>query len=248
MRKATILWIALVLFFTAAPALADYDELIKNIDRAWNERTGDTQGMQEAVKWAEQAYGEKPGFEAAWRAARACFWICDRTTNEATDLKWGKRGYEWGEKAITADPGRVEGHYFYAICLGEYGKGMSIVKALAKGLGGKYEKACEKAIAINPSYDEGGPERAYGRYWFKLPWPKYNAEKAEKHLLNAKKLAPQDARSFFYLAEIYQKEKKTDKLTAILDGLDAMNGTAGDEWETRYYKKMGKQIRESRGN
>ncbi len=241
-HKVVLLVLAILILF-GQNAFADYDTLITKIDKAWVTREGDTRSMKDALAWAEQAYGEKPGFDAAWRAARACFWICDRTTNRDTDLNYGKRGVEWAEKAIKAGPNRVEGHYYYTVCLGEYGKGMSIVTALAKGLGSKFEKACAKAISIEAGYDHGSPHRALGRYWYSLPWPKYSFEKSETAYLTTMKLAPKAARTYVYLAELYIKEKKFDKAREILtklEGLDA--GYSDSPFEYKFYKKVGNDL------
>lgn len=239
MNKRVLIIVSALLILFCQSAFADYDELISKIDKAWLNRGGDSRPMKDALQWAEQAYGEKPGFDAAWRASRACFWICDRTHNSEIDLKWGKRGVEWAEKAIAANPNAVEGHYYYTVCLGEYGKGMSIVTALAKGLGGKFEAACNKAISINASYDHGSPHRALGRYWYSLPWPKYSFEKSEKALLTSMKLAPKAARSYFYLAELYIKEKEYDKARETIAKLDSIDsGYADSVFEHKFFKNM----------
>lgn len=243
--KKVILAIIISVFLTTAFAWAeDYDHLIDKIDRVWVERTDNSAPMKDSLKLAEQAYGIKPGFDAAWRAARACFWICDRSENEKVDLEYGKRGYEWGQKAITANPGAVEGHYYYTICLGEYGKGLSIVTALAKGLGGKYEVEGDKAISINGAYEHGGPYRAMGRYFYTLPWPKYNFKKSEKYYLDGIKAAPEAARAYFYLAELYVKEKDYEKAKQALAKLNDVKDLADGSWEQKYYKRLGKDLLE----
>jgi len=249
MRTTSGILAILFLLVSFGPAAADYDQLIQKVDREWKERTGDTGRMKDALIWAEQAYGEKPGFDAAWRAARACFWLCDRTEDRKTDLEYGQRGYKWAEKAIKANPDAVQGHYYYTICLGEYGKGLSMVKALAKGLGSKYEKAGKKAISIDGSYDRAGPCRALGRYYAVLPWPKYNFEKAEKNLLKALELAPKQARTYYYLAELYEREKQYDKAKAILKKLMELETTYPDSnFDLKYFKKIGKDLYEQLEN
>lgn len=244
--KATVIWILVfVLLAAGQTALADYDQLIRKIDAAWNQRSGNTADMNDALAWAEQAYGEKPGFEPAWRAARASFWICDRTDDKDTDVKYGLRGMEWANRAIKANPDAVQGHYFYTICLGEYGKGLSIVTALAKGLGPKFEKANKKAIAIDGGYDNAGPYRALGRYYFKLPWPRYSAEKALENFNTALKIAPKQARTYVYIAEMYIKEKQYDKARQTLEQLAGIeSGYSDAAFDHKYYTQVGKDLSE----
>ncbi len=241
-RIALILTICL-LVAVAAQAQEDYDILITRVDQAWEDRGANTSPMKEALKKAEQAYGIKPGFDAAWRAARTCFWICDRTDNEKTDLEYGKRGVEWAEKAIKYKPDSVEAYYYYTLCIGEYGKGMSIVTALAKGLGGDFEKGAKKAIALDASYEKGAPDRAFGRYYFKLPWPKYSAKKAEAHFKKSLAIAPKHARTLAYLAELYIKEKQYDKAKETLNFLLNLKAGYPDQaFDHKYYQGIGKDL------
>jgi tetratricopeptide (TPR) repeat protein len=245
MKTFRLLVCVLTILIFATTAWADYDQLIKQIDDTWFNRNADTRPMKDALKMAEQAYGENPGYEAAYRAALACFWICDRTEDRKVDLEFGKRGVEWAEKAIAADPTRVEGHFTYMVNLGEYGKGMSIVTALAKGLGGKFEASAKKTISLNPNYDHGSPFRAYGRYWFKLPWPKYSAKKAEANYMASLRIAPRASRSHFYLAELYIKEKQYDKARSVLRDQQALkSGYKDAAFEHMYFMKLGKDLLE----
>jgi len=237
MKRVFFAALSLVFVFAFA-SLTAADETTENLDELWKTRTGNTAPMIEALDVAEAAYANGADFEIAWRAARACFWICDRTEARATDAKYGTLGYEWAQKAIDLKPGRVEGHYYYTLCIGEYGKGISIPKAMAKGVGPKFEKAGKKALAISGKFDHGGIYRAWGRYYHKLPWPLYSFKKSEKYLLDGLKLFPKGPRSAFYLAELYVKEKKYDKAREVLNNLQAMEGYPNLQWETKWYKKQ----------
>lgn len=246
MRRAVIIVMIGCLLGIGTNVFADYDDLILKIDRAWNNRSADVSEMKNALSWSEQAYGEKPGFEAAYRAARACFWICDRSSDKAVDKEYGKRGSEWAEKAIEYKPEAVEGHYYYTVCVGEYGKGIGILRALGKGIGGKYERHCKKAIAINAGYDHGSPLRALGRYFYKLPRGVYSFKKSEKYLLQSLKKAPKHARTLAYLADLYIKEKTYDTAKEMLKKLDALDSGYSDaQFDHKYYKSYGKDLTES---
>jgi tetratricopeptide (TPR) repeat protein len=237
MKRAFLTAIVLIFVFAlAAPSAAD--EVTQKLDELWKTRTGNTAPMIEALALAETAYAKGANFEIAWRAARACFWICDRTEAGATDVKYGALGYEWAQKAIDLKPGRVEGHYYYTLCIGEYGKGISIPKALTKGVGPKFEKSGKKALAINGKFDHGGIYRAWGRYYYQIPWPMYSFKKSEKYFLDGLKLFPKGPRGAYYLAELYVKEKKYDKAREVLNNLQTMEGYPDLQWETKYYKKQ----------
>jgi tetratricopeptide (TPR) repeat protein len=57
-----------------------------------------------------------------------------------------------GEKMHAAAPDLANGWYFYAQALGRYAQGISVVKALADGLGGKVQSALERALKLEPKH------------------------------------------------------------------------------------------------
>lgn len=246
MRNAAAIITVWCFLAVGANVFADYEDLIHKTDRAWNTRSADVSEMKNALSWAEQAYGEKPGIEAAYKAARACFWICDRSSDKKVDKEYGKRGVEWAEKAIQYNPDAVEGHYYYTVCVGEYGKGIGILRALGKGIGGKYEKHCKKAISINAGYDRGAPLRALGRYFYKLPRGVYSFKKSEKYLLQSLQKAPKHARTLAYLADLYIKEKNYETAREMLSKLESLDtGYQDSLFDHRYYKAYGKDLLET---
>lgn len=57
-----------------------------------------------------------------------------------------------GEAAIKAKPKDPNAHYFYALAAGRYSQEISVVKALAQGLGGKVKEALAQAIKLQPKH------------------------------------------------------------------------------------------------
>jgi tetratricopeptide (TPR) repeat protein len=76
---------------------------------------------------------------------------------------------------------------------------------LAKGLGSKYEEHIEKALEIDRNYDNAGPLRAIGRYWYQVPWPKRDLKKSMHYLKEGVVSASINVRGHVYLAESYLK-------------------------------------------
>ena len=50
------------------------------------------------------------------------------------------------------EPENANAWYWQAYALGRYGQGISVAKALAQGLGGKFRNALEKAMALSPQH------------------------------------------------------------------------------------------------
>ncbi len=56
------------------------------------------------------------------------------------------------EALQASDPGNANAWYYQAYALGRYSQGISVVKALAEGLGGKVRDCLQKAIELQPSH------------------------------------------------------------------------------------------------
>ena len=77
------------------------------------------------------------------------------------------------------NPSRVEGWFYASAGVGMYSLGISIVTALLDGMESKYIDRLKKAQAADPTYYDHGADVSWGRYWYELPWPKYDGEKSE---------------------------------------------------------------------
>ena len=72
------------------------------------------------------------------------------------------------EAAALADARRRESpkdanaHYLYAFALGRYSQGISVVKALAQGFGGKIKEALQTALKLDAKHADA--HTAYGAY------------------------------------------------------------------------------------
>ena len=53
-----------------------------------------------------------------------------------------------------AQPKNVNGHYFQAYALGRYSQGLSVLKALTDGLGGRIKSALEATLRLDPKHAE----------------------------------------------------------------------------------------------
>lgn len=186
-------------------------------DSAWKSRQKkgyDVKSFNAAEKALKAGADE---FEAQWRIARAAFWVAEWTGSEDEKEKYGLKGWKAGNRAAELKPGRVEGWFWGVVSLGQYSIAVGILKAFFKGLAGDFQEMAEKAIKLDRSYSYGGPSRAYGRYWFKLPAIKRDLERSEKLLLESIKIYPKKLRTHFYLAETYLLDDERDKAKKSLE-------------------------------
>ena len=105
------------------------------------------------------------------------------------------------EELQQAQPKNVNAHYFQGYALGRYSQGISVLKALSQGLGGKIKAALEAALKLEPRHAEA--HSALGAYHAevvekvgglvgKLTYG-VSEDLAVKHFQSALKLAPDSA-------------------------------------------------------
>jgi tetratricopeptide (TPR) repeat protein len=191
-------------------------ELMKQGDSAYRKRYSEKVAWEAIYFYREVLKLDANNFEANWKLARSFYSLSDTIASTKRKKELGAEGVKYGEAAAKLQPGRVEGWFYGVICLGEYSMGIGLLTALKQGIEGKFRSMLDKAMAINPGFDYAGPPRAYGRFYFKLPWPKRDYKKAEQYLLDSRRRSPTKVRSYFYLAELYEADgRKADALAQL---------------------------------
>jgi tetratricopeptide (TPR) repeat protein len=126
-------------------------------------------------------------------------------------LGLGVTARKYADKAVEINPEGVEGQYYNSMGIATYAFGKSIVKALLEGLGTKYQEHLDKAISVNKDYQDGILYTAYGRYWYKLPWPKKSLKKSLASLITAEKYNPENMMALDYLGDTLFAEGKKEE-------------------------------------
>ncbi len=106
------------------------------------------------------------------------------------------------QRAILQDPHSGVAYFYKGLCLGRLGE--------LKGIWGSLKiitpvrENMEAAAKIDPAIDHGGPHRALGRLYFKLPGILGgDLKKSIDHLLKAVDYGPQYWENHYFLAESY---------------------------------------------
>lgn len=182
-------------------------------------------------------------YRANWMAAKACRKYGNEVKkSEASDWKesckhYGKQGMAYAEKAIELDPGKPDGHYWYAMNVGIYTDAVSILTALKEGLKGKTQTSLESAYKMNRNYDKAGVIAALGRFWQVLPWiAGQNKEKSKEYYREFQKSKytriPGAAEFNVYFAELLMKNNETKEEARTLL-MDVPKLTKGKYWNKR---------------
>lgn len=201
-------------------------------------------GYKKAVELSLKGVQAQPqGFEANWVASKAFRLYGDECKKQNVSgwkgicAEYGEKAMGYAEKARTIDPKRVEGYFWYGCAVGTYADGVSIVTAIRKGLKNKTQTAFETSYKMDRSYEDFGPVKALGRFWFVLPWGMRDWDKSRALLEEFNKAFPNDAEGQLYLGEVYDSLKEKDKAKAVLT-----KAAAATAPKDRYYADQAKAL------
>jgi tetratricopeptide (TPR) repeat protein len=217
--------------------------LLAQVDHEWPRRD-DPRAIDEIRSQLEQAEKLAPDdYGVLWRLAQLYFWLSDDPSlSDGERSQIGKRSWDYGDRATVANPKGVEGWYFAAVGMGNYSLGIGILKALAQGIEGKFRARLSNAEGIDPSYFSGGIFTAWGRYYFKLPWPKYDGRKSEQMLRKALRVNPDNVRARVFLAELYEKEGHPREARELLQETIAHQPGSYDPPEERRAQRLAREV------
>jgi tetratricopeptide (TPR) repeat protein len=183
-------------------------------------------------------------YEGAWKAARSYRYYADESKKKNTQnwkavcKEYGKLGMKYGEKAIALNQNGVEGNAWYGFSVASYSDSVSVLTALREGLKGKTQDSFEKAYKVNKLYNDGGPIKALGRFWFVLPWPLQDKKLSLQYLREFQKLFPNDLEGQVYMAETLMKTGSKDEAKTLLQKASASNEKYYADWAKRLLADM----------
>ena len=201
-----------------APVARAPSALLAELDALYEKR--DEPGAMEAMgtRLEEAAKAWPADYGVLWRLSRHYFWLADDPRlGGKQKSSFGKLGWAWGDRATAADPERVEGWHHAAAGVGSYALGIGVFAALRQGIEGKFKERLSRAERIDPDYQTGAIQTAWGRFWYELPWPKYSARRSRKALEDALRKNPDNVRARVYLADLEAKEGEPGKARAQLE-------------------------------
>ena len=229
----------------AAPAAGgggSVSALLAEADRLYAKRDDPAALAELKASLAHAEQVAPKDYEVLWRQARLNFWLADDPKLKSEEKsKLGKIAWDYGDRASAATPSRVEGWHYAAAGVGNYALGIGVLTALRQGIEGKFRERISKAEAIDPKFENGGIQTAWGRFWYELPWPKYSAERSQKALEAALKMNPDNVRAWVYLADLHAKENKPTQALEDLQHALATPPGRYDAPEERRYQAVARQ-------
>jgi hypothetical protein len=189
------------------------------------------------VVWSvEQALKLAPGcFEAAWRLARAYSWIAELEQDKGGNPSAGKKGHEAALRALALGPRRVEGHYWAALCVGEHGHGLGVLRAIRQGIHGKFKRHLQDAQQLGPAYDDGGVDRVLAIYYRTVPWPLRSKKKSYDHFERSLRHSPRHPRTLLHLADALAADGRRAEAVERLKTCASIGEQEGSPRLNRHY-------------
>src|SRR6202163_4601298 len=135
-------------------------------DRLYADRANLASARRAAEIWAVELAGHPAAFDAAWKLARADYWLGGHA-RESERRAFFEGGIDAGRRAVALQPNRPEGHFWVAANMGALAESYGLRQGL------KYRKPIkeelETVLRLDPRFQQGSADRALGRWYFKVP-------------------------------------------------------------------------------
>jgi hypothetical protein len=169
--------------------------------------------------WAERLAKNPRDFEAAWKLARARYWLGGHAV-DADRKATLEAGIAAARAAMTVEPQRPEGHFWAAANMGALAESFGLRQGLKYR--GDIKALLLTVLKLDPSFQQGSADRALGRWYFKVPGLFGGSKtRSEEHLRQSLQYGPQSTASHFFLAETLlsmgRRDAARDELQRVLD-------------------------------
>ena len=115
-----------------------------------------------------------------------------------------------------------------------------ILTALSQGLEGKFRERIQAALRIDKNWQDGSPQVVWGRYFYKLPWPKRDVDESIRVLATLVETHPRNLRGKLFLADsLAEAGSLEDGRKLIQQVLDAPPGD--DPPEEKRVKELARE-------
>jgi tetratricopeptide (TPR) repeat protein len=216
-------------------AMGAQDPAADDPDRLYEDRENLQSAERAAAIWESQLEGDPKSFEAAWKLARACYWLGGHVPAEARRRQF-ERGVEAGRRASTFSSDRPEGHFWMAANMGALAESFGMRAGLRYR--GPIKEALETVLRLDPGFQDGSADRALGRWYDRVPGLFGGSNsKAIEHLERSLTHDPNSTASYFFLGEVLlDMNRRAEARAAFQKVLDA---PINPEWapEDREFKQ-----------
>lgn len=169
-------------------------------DALYRNRETRADAERAALIWQARLAADAQDFDAAWKLARAFYWLGTHGRPQPERKDALEAGLAAGRRAVALDPARPEGHFWIAANMGALAESFGLRQGLRHR--GAIRDALETVLRLDPGFQQGSADRALGRWYYKVP-PLFGGDKkkSEAHLRKALVYNPQSVITRVFLAE-----------------------------------------------
>jgi hypothetical protein len=195
---------------------------------------------QAAAIWAERLQKDPKDFEAAWKLARARYWLGGHAP-EAERKALLEQGIAAGRIGASVEPNRPEGHFWIAANMGALAESHGLRQGLKYR--GEIKDELLTVLKLDPAFQQGSADRALGRWYFKVPGLFGGSKsKSEEHLRKSLTYNSNSTASLYFLAEtLLDLGRRANARAALQQVLDVQ---PDPQWapEDREFKEKARQL------
>lgn len=183
-------------------------------DALYKQREQIPSARQAATIWAERLRANPRDFDAAWKLARADYWLGGHAP--APERKgFLEAGVDAGRSAAAMEPAKPEGHFWMAANMGALAESFGLRQGLKYR--GAIRDALLEVLRTDPAFQQGSADRALGRWYFKVPGLfGGDRRKAEEHLRRSLTYNADSISSRFFLAEtLLAMDRKAEAIAQL---------------------------------
>jgi tetratricopeptide (TPR) repeat protein len=168
-------------------------------DALYRQRDDVESARRAADIWAQRVQAAPADFEAAWKLARASYWLGGHAQPRERKA-FLEAGIVAGRAAAAAQPARAEGHFWIAANMGALAESFGLRQGLKYR--GDIRNELQIVLKLDPGFQQGSADRALGRWYLKVPGLFGGSKKkSEEHLRRSLGYNPNSIASRFFLAE-----------------------------------------------
>lgn len=209
-------------------------------DALYAQRDDLASAQRSAAIWAERLQKNPADFEAAWKLARARYWLGGHAAEDERK-RLLEEGIAAGRAAVAADPKRPEGHFWIAANMGALAESHGLRQGLKYR--GDIKEALLTVLKIDPGFQQGSADRALGRWYYKVPGLFGGSKKkSEDHLRKSLTYNPNSTASLYFLAETLIELDRDDEARKTLQ--QVLDAALDPDWtpEDREFKQKAREL------
>ncbi len=176
-----------------------------------------------------------------WRLARSHYAIAKRTEDEDIANQQYDLCIEHSSRTLEMQPDSAIGYFFRAICRGKQGEMKDMWSSL--GIIDPFEEDMKKALELDPAIQNGGPNRALGKFYLELPFfLGGSTDQSIYHLKEAVRLSPDYAENHLGLAQAYYAKNNFTSARKSLSTLLSLTDNVADNEDLLKLRTKGQEL------